>query len=130
MAPVFHKRSSKLSGCERSRLPEYVTRCGAAYSYNVIDAVTAFVLLILAVGTGIAIGARTGLVVVAIVSLVGGYLAPILLRTDHPSPYVLPVYLIALLVVGLALSAWLFRLSAVPTCICSLSVIIAMSPVR
>jgi len=79
----------------------------AAYSYNVIDAVTAFVLLILAVATGIAIGARTGLVVVAIVSLVGGYMAPILLRTDHPSPYVLPVYLIALLVVGLALSAWL-----------------------
>lgn len=82
----------------------------AGYGYfdpPVIAQPVAFVALALISAVGIALSAKTRLVAVAIVSLVGAYLAPFLMVTEHPNPLVFPVYAGALLATGLVLSAWL-----------------------
>lgn len=80
----------------------------AAYGYaKILDPSWAFVLLAATSALGIAISVRSRLAVVAVVSLVGAYLAPILMRTEHPNPLVFPVYSLALLCTGLVMSAWL-----------------------
>lgn len=82
----------------------------AGYGYfnpPVIPQTVAFVALALISAMGIALSASTRLVSVAIVSLVGAYLAPFLLRSDNPNPLVFPVYAGALLATGLILAAWL-----------------------
>lgn len=82
----------------------------AGYGYfnpPVIGQTTAFIALVLISGLGVALSAGTRLAGVAIVSLVGAYLAPFLLRSDNPNPLVFPVYSSALLATGLVLAAWL-----------------------
>lgn len=79
----------------------------AAYGlYHILGQVGAFATLAGVAGLGIFIGARARMVSVAIVSLVCGYLTPILLAQAAPRPMVIPAYLFILLIVGLALSAW------------------------
>lgn len=80
----------------------------AAYGYaKILDPSWAFVLLAATSALGIAISVRSRLAVVAVVSLIGAYLAPILMHTQHPNPLVFPVYTLALLCTGLVMSAWL-----------------------
>lgn len=79
----------------------------AAYAlFALLDPPTAFVLLALAALLGVAASVRANLAAVAVISLTGGYLAPILVRTANPSPVVLPLYLVVLLAGSLLLAAW------------------------
>jgi uncharacterized membrane protein len=79
----------------------------AAYHMGLIGAPVAFALLALSAGLGVAIAARARLVSVAVLSLLGGYLVPLLLAGAEASALVLPAYLVMLLGVGLVLSGWL-----------------------
>jgi hypothetical protein len=82
----------------------------AGYGYfspPVIAQPVAFILLAVISALGIALSAKTRLVSVAIVSLVGGYLAPYLLHASNGNPIVFPVYAGVLLATGLVLAAWL-----------------------
>ncbi|MCL4741989.1 MAG: DUF2339 domain-containing protein [Phycisphaerales bacterium] len=87
----------------------------AAYGFFglIESAPVAFVLMgaVSAVGVGIAV--RGNLASTAVLSLLGGYLIPILLADREPSPFVLPLHLLALAGVGLTLSAWRRRPFAV-----------------
>jgi uncharacterized membrane protein len=73
--------------------------------YGLIDATAAFALLVLAAVAGGVVAWVSCLPVVAAVSMIGAYLAPVLVRTDNPKPLVLPVYLSVLLALGLW-TAW------------------------
>ena len=80
----------------------------AAYRlYDLLNAPIALGLLTATAALGIAVAARARLISVAIVSLVGGYMAPFLMGDVAPNPVVLPSYLVMLMAVGLALSGWL-----------------------
>jgi Predicted membrane protein (DUF2339) len=80
----------------------------AAYKlYDLLPNGLALVLLATAAALGIAVGVRARLVSVTTVSLIGGYLAPFLMDTDRGNPGVLPMFLLALMGVGLTLSAML-----------------------
>lgn len=82
----------------------------AGYGYftpPVIPQTVAFVTLALVSALGIALSAGTRLASVAIVSLVGAYLAPFLMHVPNPNPLVFPAYAGALLATGLVLAAWL-----------------------
>lgn len=79
----------------------------AAYAFfSLLSPGAAFVLLALAAALGVGAAIRANLAAVAIISLVGGYLAPLLVAVANPSPLVLPIYLLVLLAGGLALAAW------------------------
>ena len=84
------------------------TSAFAAYSlYALVSPPVAFILLVFAVAIGIGISARARVASVGVVSLIGGYLTPLLLHGSDAPVWFLPAYLTALLVVGLSLSAWL-----------------------
>lgn len=55
---------------------------------------------------GVAVAIRGNLASTAVLSLLGGYLIPILLADREPAPLVLPLHLLALAAVALSLSAW------------------------
>lgn len=74
--------------------------------YDLIGPMVAFALLAVVTAIGIGVSIRARLLSVTLLSLVGGYLAPFLLEARTPNPYVLPLHLMALLTVGLVLSAW------------------------
>lgn len=80
----------------------------AAYSlYHLFNDAVAFGLLAVVSAIGIATGARSRLPVVSIVSVIGAYMAPFLLESPDPSPFVFPIYMLAILATGLTLAAWL-----------------------
>lgn len=84
----------------------YLSVLAAHSLYDLIGAGTAMGLLVASAALGVAIAARSRLALVAVVSLVGGYLAPVLVgQADRPMP-ALPVYLVVLLMVGQGLMAW------------------------
>ncbi|MCH7790843.1 MAG: DUF2339 domain-containing protein, partial [Planctomycetes bacterium] len=85
----------------------YASTLAAYGRFELLGTVPAFVLLALCAGMGIALSARARLVSVAVLSLVGGYMALFLLFDDEPSPWMVPAYLLMLLGVGLGLSGWL-----------------------
>ncbi len=58
--------------------------------------------LVAAIGIGVALHAR--LTVVAVLSLLGAYLAPMIARTSDPQPWALPLYLGMVTTIGLGLS--------------------------
>lgn len=78
---------------------------GAYAMYQLIGPSTAFVLLVAAAVVGGAVAWLSRLPAVAAVSMVGAYVAPVLVRTDSPHPLVLPLYLTVLLAFGLWM-AW------------------------
>ena len=78
----------------------------SAHIMGVVGAPVAFVLMAASAAVGLGVALRTRLVGVAAFSLLGGYLVPVLLASPDAHPAVLPVYLLALLAVGLVLSAW------------------------
>lgn len=73
--------------------------------FELVGDAGAFVLLAASSALGIAVAARANLLSVAIVSLAGAYLAPIIAATEDPAPVVFPAYLLALVALGLGLSA-------------------------
>ena len=83
----------------------YATSYAAWGIFNVVPSGVGFALLMATTALGIIIGARSRLVSVAALSLIGGYLSPLMFSDVESSPYTLPVYLIALLCVGLVLCA-------------------------
>ncbi len=81
----------------------------AASAWGIFDlygAPTAFTLLALISVGGIAIALWWNSLPVAVLALIGAYLNPIFMHNVHSDPRVLPVYLSALLVLGLTLAAW------------------------
>lgn len=66
----------------------------------------AFVLMGLVALIGAAVAMRGNMVSIAVLSIVGANLAPIVLRTDVPRPVPLMGYLLALQIVALALTWW------------------------
>lgn len=88
----------------------YATAFGAYAQWQLVSSAGAMGLLIGACVIGLAVGARAGLASVAALSLVGGYMAPMVIGSSGSiSPVFFPVYLTALFVVGLALSGWMGR---------------------
>lgn len=84
----------------------YLSAFAAHAWYGLMGSGPAFVLLAGVSALGVVVAARADLVAVAIVSLLGAYLTPVLLRTADPNPLVLPTYLVAVLGGAMALSAW------------------------
>lgn len=82
----------------------YVSAYAAYAMFHLVSAPWAFGMLVAIAALGIGVGAVSGLVAVAAVSLIGGYLAPMLAGESHPGSLALPGYLLALLAVGLTLS--------------------------
>lgn len=81
--------------------------CYAAYAlYHLVPSGVAFAMLVVAAALGVFIGARALLASVAILSLAGAYLVPLIIFAPGAHPAVLPAYLIVLLIAGLSLSGW------------------------
>jgi len=85
----------------------YASVFSAHRLYDLVAEGPAFVLLALTAAFGVAISAHARLSVVGVISLLAGFMTPILLGGSSPSPWILPMYLLTLLAVGLALSGWL-----------------------
>ncbi len=82
----------------------YVSAYAAYALYRLLDPATALLLLAGVAGLGIAISALTSLSAVALVSLTGAYLAPIIASSGREGHVYVPAYWVALLTVGLVLS--------------------------
>lgn len=85
----------------------YAAPLAATRLYTLVHPGIAFLLLIAISSLGVLIAARLRFILVAFLSLVGAYMAPILLSTGAPSYVVYPAYLLLLLATGLFLSAYL-----------------------
>ena len=83
----------------------YASVYAAFRLYGLLPDSVAFALLGLTAVGGIAISALAKLPVIAIVSLIGGYLAPFLFADSPARPVVMPAYLTMLLLIGLGISA-------------------------
>ncbi len=77
--------------------------------FNLFTLPTTFMLLAATAFLGIAVSVRSRLAAVAIISLIGGYLAPVLVPTNTPHPYFFTSYLVTLLLISLVLSSWIGR---------------------
>ena len=84
----------------------YASAFAAHGLYGLVGPSAAIAMLSGCVVMGLFIGARAGLASVACVSLIGGYIAPLLLHEAEPSPSFLPSYLLALQVIACVLVAW------------------------
>jgi len=84
----------------------YGSVLAAAQLYQLLSLPTAFAMLAFTTMLGIALGSLSSRVMLAAFSLIGAFLVPILLGSDEPSRFVMPAYLIALLTLGLGLTAW------------------------
>lgn len=77
----------------------------AAYAswamYQLVSPAAAFGMLAMVALLGIAIAVHARFAAVGVVALVGGYLAPLIIASPNPSPWVMPIHLTVLL--GLAL---------------------------
>lgn len=105
---VLRKRWGALAsiGCSAAGLGVIYASAYAAYAaFELVSHHVGFAMLAAVALLGVFIGARARLVSVAIVSLLGGYLAPFLFLDAMPSRLVLPAYLATLLLVGLTLCA-------------------------
>lgn len=85
----------------------YAAVYAAREVFGLVDAPGAMVLLAGVTGGGIALGVVGRRVFLSCISLVGAYIAPLLLATEEPSPVFLPAYLVALLALGLVLGGWM-----------------------
>jgi uncharacterized membrane protein len=77
----------------------FIVELAAVHLYHLIGAPTGFALLALTTATAVALALRQG-AIVALLGLVGGFLAPVLVSTGHPNAKMLFAYL-ALLQAGL-----------------------------
>jgi uncharacterized membrane protein len=83
----------------------YASGYSAYGVYGLVPPSLAFVLLMLVSGLGFVVSARADVALLAVLSIVAAYLNPFVVGGPG-SPLVLPVYLLAVLAVGLTLSAW------------------------
>lgn len=85
----------------------FTSAYAAAAVYQLCSPSVSMILMGACTALGVAISAWTGLAPVAALALAGGYLTPILFRGDDRTELAMPVYLFALLAVGLVQSAWM-----------------------
>ncbi|MDF1809420.1 MAG: DUF2339 domain-containing protein [Phycisphaerales bacterium] len=84
----------------------YASIYAASRMYNLFGPELAFSLLAIVSIGGVLLGAISNRVLLALLSLVGAFVVPVLLASDEPSRVILPGYLLFLLAMGLVLSAW------------------------
>lgn len=82
----------------------YVTAYAACRIAHLIPDTVAFALLALVAALGLALTLRGGLLTIGVLSLLGGYGAPLLLARPDAPIWVLPIYLSLLLAVALGLN--------------------------
>ena len=87
----------------------YLTAFATFRYFNLVSETGAFGLLAAVAALGVAITVRGRLLTIGVLSLIGGYIAPVLLPSASAFPAALPLYAGALLTVGLVLSAWQAR---------------------
>ncbi|MCA9306879.1 MAG: DUF2339 domain-containing protein, partial [Phycisphaerales bacterium] len=93
-------------GCSAAGLGVIYASAYAAYAvFQLVPHQVGFAMLAATAALGVFIGARARLVSVAIVSMLGAYLTPLVFLDVEPTPLVLPTYLVALLLTGLILCA-------------------------
>ena len=85
----------------------YASVYGAREVFGLISPPSAMVLLVLVTAGGVALGVIGRRVFLSGISLIGAYLAPLLLNEGEPSPVFFPAYLIALMALGLTLGGWM-----------------------
>lgn len=85
----------------------YASVYGAHEVFGLIAPPVAMVLLACVTAGGIALGVIGRRVFLSGISLIGAYLAPLLLNEGEPSPVFFPAYLIALMALGLTLGGWM-----------------------
>lgn len=78
----------------------YATSYAAYGAFELVNATGAFVLLIATCALGVGIALRGRSVMLAVLSLVGGYVAPLISASEDPPAWALPAHLLVLLVVG------------------------------
>jgi hypothetical protein len=83
----------------------YATVLIARHVFELIGPASSFFLLLSVTIVGIVLSTRGRRLFTAYISLAGAYAVPFVVGATDPSPVVLPMYLIALLVFGLALAA-------------------------
>lgn len=83
----------------------YLTAFATFRFFDLLSESSAFWLMLLVTALGLAITLRAQLVVIGVLSLLGGYLSPILLADQVTFAAALPLYVTSLLVVALTLSA-------------------------
>ncbi len=91
----------------------FVAAFGAHALYGLIPVGAAFVLMAAVCALGIGIALRAKLVSIGVLSLVGGYLTPLIAQAPDASAWALPIYLLGLTGVGVGLAAWQRRFEAV-----------------
>jgi uncharacterized membrane protein len=84
----------------------YASIFAASQVFDLFGTPVAFSLMAVVTVAGILLGALSNRVMLALLSLIGAFAVPLLLRTDEPSFVVMPAYLLALLVLGLTLAGW------------------------
>jgi len=87
----------------------YVTAFATAGWYQLFSEPVAFLLLACVALIGFAFGLRTKFLTIGILSIVGGYLAPILMSNAKTFDAAMPLYLTMLLAIALGLSAFVGR---------------------
>jgi len=75
-------------------------------TFHLVSPGVAFAMLACVAFMGIAISARSQFATVGVVALIGGYLTPLLVHTDNPSPWVMPIHLTVLLGLAVGLTIW------------------------
>jgi len=85
----------------------YASVFGAHEMFGLLAPPAAMAMLAGVTACGIGLGVIGRRVFLSILSVVGAYLAPVLLSTDQPSPFFFPAYLVALLALGLTLGGWI-----------------------
>ncbi|MFZ4573689.1 MAG: DUF2339 domain-containing protein [Phycisphaerales bacterium] len=96
------------SGITSAGLGVLYTSVFAAYRlFGLVGPGVGFVLLAATAIFGVAVGARARLVVVAALSIIGGYLVPFFFAGTHGAVWSLPAHLLMLLAIGLVLAGWL-----------------------
>ena len=84
----------------------YATAFAAYAVFELVGPPVAFALLCAVAGLGLALAVRGRSLLLAVLSLAGGYLTPLILaRPDSPA-WALPPYLLALMAVGSVLAVW------------------------
>ncbi|MFO0858423.1 MAG: DUF2339 domain-containing protein [Phycisphaerales bacterium] len=109
LAEIVRKKVAPLGavGLYAAGLGSIFASTYAAYRmYALLDAPIAFGLLAIVAIFGIMIAVRAKLPSVAILSLIAGFVTPYLFFDAPPRPFVLPAYTLALLAVGLGITAW------------------------
>lgn len=90
----------------------YLTTYAAYHFFTLLTQVEAFVLLALVALAGFGLTIRGQMLVIGILSVLGGYLSPVLLAGHAASPVALPLYLTMLL--GISLSLATSRMTFIP----------------